>query len=161
MYLLDSNALITAKNLYYRFENVPGFWEWIRRGHESGVVGSIRQVREELLGGADELANWVTQLDQTFFLDETDDVVESLRLVAAWVQTQGYEQSSVAQFLSVADYFLVAAAHAGGHSVVSLETPSTGRARVKVPDVCAAFGVPCVRTFDMLREQNVRLVLAS
>lgn len=159
MYLLDSDALITAKNSYYRFENVPGFWEWIRRGHEAGVVGSIRQVRDELLGGADELALWVTELDQAFFLDETDEVVESLRLVAAWVQTQGYEQSAVAQFLSVADYFLVATAHAGGHSVVSLETPSAGRAKVKIPDVCAAFNVPCIRTFDMLRDERVRLVL--
>lgn len=159
MYLLDSDALITAKNTYYRFETVPGFWEWLRRGQESRVVGSVRQVRDEILDGADELAEWIADLDPSFFLDETDDVVESLRLVATWVQGQGYEQSAVAQFLSVADYFLVATAHAGGHSVVSLEVPSAGRAKVKIPDVCAAFGVPCVRTFDMLRDEDVRLVL--
>lgn len=159
MYLLDSDALITAKNSYYRFETVPGFWEWLRRGHESGVVRSVRQVRDEILGGADELATWITDLDQSFFLDDTDDVVESLRLIATWVQTQGYEQSAVAQFLSVADYFLVASAHAGGHSVVSLEIPSAGRAKVKIPNVCAAFNIPCVRTFDMLKHEGVCLVL--
>ena len=54
---------------------------------------------------------------------------------------------------------LVAAAHAGGHSVVSPQTAGAGRAKVKTPDACAAFDVACVRTSDMLRDQNVRLVL--
>ena len=54
---------------------------------------------------------------------------------------------------------LVVAAHAGGHSVVSPETAGAGRAKVKTPDDCAAFDVACVRTSDMLRDQNVRLVL--
>ena len=53
---------------------------------------------------------------------------------------------------------LVVAAHAGGHSVVSPETAGAGRAKVNIPDACAAFDVACVRTSDMLRDQNVRLV---
>ena len=32
-YLVDSNVVIQAKNLYYGFDFCPAFWDWIDRAH--------------------------------------------------------------------------------------------------------------------------------
>lgn len=57
-YLLDSNIFIQAKNLHYGFDFCPAFWEWIGREHANGRVYSIEKVRDELIGGDDEVAEW-------------------------------------------------------------------------------------------------------
>jgi Domain of unknown function (DUF4411) len=38
MYLLDSDVLISAKNLHYAFDLVPGFWSWLEQAHRDGRV---------------------------------------------------------------------------------------------------------------------------
>jgi hypothetical protein len=55
-YLLDANIFIQAKNLHYGFDFCPAFWEWLHAGNEQGKVFSIEKVRDELIGGDDELA---------------------------------------------------------------------------------------------------------
>ena len=54
-YLLDANVFIQAKNLHYSFDFCPAFWEWIDTEHAKGKVFSIEKVRDELIGGDDEL----------------------------------------------------------------------------------------------------------
>ncbi len=36
--LLDSNGLIQAKNLFYRFGFCPGFWDWLSVEHAKGTL---------------------------------------------------------------------------------------------------------------------------
>ena len=67
-YLLDTNVLITAKNLYYGIDFCPGFWNWIEEKGTDGAVGSVSKVRDELVSGDDELADWVKTLPPEFFL---------------------------------------------------------------------------------------------
>ena len=43
-YLLDTNTLIQAKNEYYAFDLCPGFWKWLERNNEGGMVHSIEPV---------------------------------------------------------------------------------------------------------------------
>jgi hypothetical protein len=57
-YLLDANVFVEAKNAYYGFDFAPGFWDWLDREHANGNVYSIEKVRDELIGGDDELADW-------------------------------------------------------------------------------------------------------
>ncbi|MCL2780448.1 MAG: DUF4411 family protein, partial [Actinomycetia bacterium] len=61
MYLLDTNVLIEAKNRYYAFDIAPGFWDWLDRAHGQSLACSIDAVRDELLDGNDELAEWAKQ----------------------------------------------------------------------------------------------------
>lgn len=58
MYLLDANVLIEAKNRYYAFDIAPGFWNWLRQAHQQALACSIEAVRDELLAGKDDLAEW-------------------------------------------------------------------------------------------------------
>lgn len=49
MYLVDTNVLIEAKNRYYAFDVVPGFWDWLEEAHLAGDVRSIKPVEQELV----------------------------------------------------------------------------------------------------------------
>ena len=69
-YLVDSDVLITAKNLYYAFDICPGFWESLLYHHRENQVFSIELVRKELLAGKDELSQWVkSKVPKDFFSD--------------------------------------------------------------------------------------------
>ena len=60
MFLVDSNVLIEAKNRYYGFDFHPGFWSWLERAHNNGLIVSLEAVARELRRGHDELAQWAT-----------------------------------------------------------------------------------------------------
>ncbi len=151
-YLLDTNVLITAKNLYYGIDFCPEFWNWIEAKATDGAVGSVSKVK-------DELADWIRTLPPEFFLQPLQSDVDAFQRISSWVAGGSYDQAAVAQFLQIADYYLCAQALGGGHTVVTLETPADGRRRVKIPSVCLAMIIPYINTFDMLRRERVRLVL--
>src|SRR5699024_11982821 len=58
--LLDSDALITAKNLHYRPDFCQGFWEWVEQGNLAQKIFSIDTVYQELCTGdsTDFLHGW-------------------------------------------------------------------------------------------------------
>ncbi len=58
MYLIDANVLINAKNTYYPFGLVPGFWSWVEQQAREGRLYSIVQVRQLRDRRADDPANW-------------------------------------------------------------------------------------------------------
>jgi len=77
----------------------------------------------------------------------------------AWVTAQGqFTDAAKEQFARGADGWLVAYAKAMGYVVVTQEQISADvRRRVPIPNVCTAFGVRYVDTFEMLRELGSRL----
>ena len=62
-----------------------------------------------------------------------------------------------------ADCYLVAHALESGYEVVTLETLSqpTAIKRIKIPNVCNAFGVNYVTLFEVLRCERAHFVLGS
>lgn len=83
----------------------------------------------------------------------------ALAAVSAWASGQRYEQSAVSTFLQVADYYLVAHALAGRHTVVSHEVPSASTRKIKIADACIGLGIKCMTPFEMLRRERARFVL--
>jgi hypothetical protein len=65
----------------------------------------------------------------------------------------------VSTFLQVADYYLVAHAHAHGHVVVTHEVPAASSKRIKIPNACIGLEVKCMTPFQMLRTERARFVL--
>jgi Domain of unknown function (DUF4411) len=160
-YLIDSNVLIQAKNGPYGFDFHPGFWEWLIDANTNGVLYSVAKVAEELRDGGDELADWVRDRDDSFFLAPDDRVVASLHACSQWVNGCGqYEPAAIATFLDdSADYYLVAHAHAHDHIVVTHERAENSRLRVKIPNACAGMNVDCVNPFQMLSAVGVQFVV--
>ncbi len=158
-YLLDSNIFIQAKNLHYGFDFCPAFWDWLDQNNASASVYSIEKVRDELIGGGDELADWAKVRDAGFFLPPNNDTVRSLAQVSSWASGGGYEPGAVSQFLQVADYYLVAQAHALGYVVVTHEVAANSVKKIKIPNACIALGVKSMSPYEMLRTERARFVI--
>lgn len=160
-YLLDANVFIQAKNDYYGFDLAPGFWEWLDREHENGNVFSVDKVRDELIEYGDHLSDWAKARGSDFFLPPDNLVAMSLTTLATWAGGGDYENVAVNQFLSGADYYLVAHAHAYGFEVVTHEVPAASRKKIKIPNACIAVNAKYLTTFQMLRREKAKLVLAA
>ena len=161
-YLVDSDVLITAKNLYYAFDICPGFWKSLLHHHREGQVFSVDRVRGELLAGrsTENLVKWVrNDVPEGFFLPaDTDEVARVYTEIMLWVQRHPmYFDHAKAKFATGADGWLVAYALVHGAIVVTNEQPAPGSKKdVKLPDVCDKFEVSRESTFSMLRVLGAR-----
>jgi len=156
-YVLDANVFLQAKNLHYGFDFCPAFWDWLKAQNQQGIVFSIEKVKDELVD--DDAAAWAASCVAAFFLKPDAKVVTSLATVGQWVAQQTYEPSAVNTFLQVADYYLVAHAHAYGYTVVTHEKPANSLKKVKIPNVCIGLQVKCMTPFEMLRVERAKFVL--
>ena len=159
-YLLDSNTFIQAKNEYYGFDTCPGYWDWLERENTAGNVFSIDRIGDELKEGTDQLAVWAAARGKDFFLPLDAAAVQAMTRVSNWVQGADYQEQAKRAFLRTADPFLIAYGLVHGHTVVTHEVHVEGeRRKVKIPSVCRALQVPCIRIFEMLRREGARFVM--
>jgi hypothetical protein len=79
--------------------------------------------------------------------------------VATWAGGGNYDPAAVSLFLQIADYYLVAHAHANQLVVVTHEVAGGSRKRIKLPDACIALGVKVMTPYEMLRTERARFVL--
>jgi len=160
MYLLDANIFIQAKNLHYGFDFCPAFWSWLDQGHANERVFSIEGVLDELAAGGDDLASWA-QARRGLFLRPDSGTVPSLSATSTWASGQQYDPAAVSTFLQVADYYLIAQAHALGFTVVTHEMAANSIKKIKLPGACLGLGVRFVTPYSMLRSERARFVLGD
>ena len=162
VYLLDADTLIQAKDEYYAFDLCPGFWTWLDQQNAAARIYSVQAVKDELARGNDELAKWAVDRDTRFFLPVDERTSGAMAAVSGWVQAGDFRDDAKRVFLTGADPWLIAHALAHGHKVVTHEVHVDGQKnKVKIPTVCRALNVPCMRTLEMLRTEGVRFVLAA
>lgn len=161
VYVLDANVFIEAARRYYAFDLAPRFWESLVHHAGTGQIRSIDRVKRELDRGRDELAAWADREFSHWFCstDETD-IVECFRDIMAWIYGQRqFSDAAKADFANGADGWLVAYSKVRGCVVVTHEMPAPdARRKIPVPNVCEAFGVPYLDTFEMLRALGIRFV---
>jgi len=160
-YLLDANIFIQAKNLHYGLDFCPAFWDWLIAQNQARKVFSIERVSDELKAVADELSGWANDRGASFFLPPDAAIVPSLGVVSTWANGQNYDPAAINTFLQVADYFLVAHAHAHGHTIVTHEIAAASTKKIKIPNACIGLNVKCVTPFEMLRTERARFVLPA
>lgn len=160
-YLLDANIFIQAKNLHYGFDFCPAFWTWLDEKLESGVVGSISRVGDELTDGTDDLAEWAKERKDSLFPQPDSSILPALTEVSAWAVGGGFDQAAVSTFLQIADSFLIAAALSGKHTLVTHERPANSVKKIKIPTACLSLGVPFCSPYEMLRKEKARFVLGK
>jgi len=159
-YVVDANVYITAFNSYYHFGFGTKFWDILRRCGPSGRIVTIDRVRDELLAKTDELSAWVRTLSEdTFVKSDRIDVVEEYRRLQNWANNQPqFIPAAKSAFASGNDAWIVAYALAGGQTVVTLEVLKPDiRKGIKIPNICDAFGIRCINTFEMLHELKEKL----
>jgi len=156
VYLLDSNIFIEAKNRYYAFDLAPVFWTWLDELCLE-QTRTISLVKDELIDGDDELAEWMNERKSEPWILEVDDAAtqQVFAQVADAVNNGSYKQAAKTHFLSKADPWLVAKGKVLEATVVTHERPNpfTGK-KVPLPNICENFGVNYMDTFDFLRSQS-------
>jgi len=168
LFLLDTDVLIAAKNLYYPIDRVPQFWVWILNNASHEHIKIPSRVIDEILRGNDELSQWVKTNRVVLELDEEVDAQD-------WSETltngYGYRSIGAAQQDLVeqrADPFLIAHAlfDTSVRRVVTLETVTTAPSNLpspinrKIPTVCDVLGVEHLDTFKLIRELDFRIPLS-
>jgi hypothetical protein len=149
-YLVDSNTFMEAARLYYSFDLAPGFWEWLVSESMRESIGSVEAVKEEITAGEGDLVDWAQdEAAADFWRPVTAATVEAAAALAQWAAEPGhaYTQAAVDEFLSKADFWIVAEAMATGSTVVtarrsrsnvtsrSRSTPDSGSGSADRPQV--------------------------
>ena len=159
MYLLDANIFIQSNRAHYGLDFVPAFWEWLDRTYAAGKLKSIKKVGAEIAAGNDDLTAWAA-MRPSLFVPLDSGCGSHLADVAYWANNHHFTQAAISEFLSVADYQLVAYAKAHDMTVVTMEKPEPQRKKkIKIPDACNALGVGWASPFDMLRTEKASFVL--
>ncbi len=162
-YLLDANTLIEAKNRYYQMSICPGFWDWLLRYKESGIVASVDSVGYELRKGNDALAEWA-KINSTMFLSESEketqdafmQIVQHISLLDPTMKAGALDE-----FLGGADPWIIAKAYVLKATVVTHERQNlANRRKFLIPNVCQYFDVPCMDTFELLNCLEAKFILA-
>ena len=147
---LDADVYIQAKNGPYKFERVPGFWEFLAKQFDEGNIKSLKKVYGELTEGSDILASWCRRMRPRGICVTADKAVqECYGRIANYVHTE-YKPHQANEFLRGGDGWVIAHAMATGGVVVAQESPKSKKGRIKVPNICRVFGVKCIGTYDML-----------
>lgn len=161
-YLLDSNTYIQAKNFYYGMDICPAYWDWLDQQFQLGTVASIEMIGKELKDGNDELAQWAKARPEHFIKNDDAETQSVLTKIVQVIVVGDYNTGNRDNFLAKADPWIIAKAKTIGATVVTHEAllaPNTKK--VKVPNICHQFDVPCLNTFQFLRELDARFILGS
>lgn len=153
-YLLDSSILIEAHRRYYGFDICSGFWDCLLHYGTNERLLSIDKVKEELQG-EDKLTQWANGAPECFFVStDNGEITAYYGVIIEWVRNQKqFRISAIDEFARVADGWLIAYARVNNFIIVTHEVYAANvRNRVPIPNVCKAFNVPIIDTFDMLRE---------
>jgi hypothetical protein len=160
-YVLDANVFMSAKNLHYGFDFCPAFWEWLIHAGNAGSVFSIDKVADEINAGQDDLAAWARNEGRELFRRTPAALAAQFIALSAWVTSQQYSPAAINVFLQAADFYLIAHAMAGGHTVVTHEVPANTSNRIKIPDACLGLDVRFMTPYQMLRTERARFVLGG
>ena len=161
LYVLDTNVLISARDQYYGFDQVPEFWDWLLHQARAGKVKVPREALDEVLEGKphhskDMLYDWARSKDNEPVLDLGSANIELVQHVL----DQGYSSDLTEDQVSAlrADPFIVAHALVDRTSrcVVSNENskPTRQPHKRKIPDVCAKLSIQCVPAATFIRALN-------
>jgi len=130
----------------------PGVWEKVEQLISDQVLCSSEEIYIEIVAEDDALADWAKKRKQ-IFLPTNEDVQ---RYVKDILQTH----SNLLELKinkSGADPFLIAMAMLHKCAVVTEEKPSGGPERSKIPDVCRAYAIECIKVLEMLKREGLRL----
>ena len=158
IYVPDTNVLVAAYHHYYAPDLCPGFWDCLSHYIAVDRIRIIDRVYAEILSPA-ALVDWVAQATgNRFAITGTQSVANAYRQLIDWVQdSPQFTTAARAGFARSADGWLAAYAMANGAVVVTNEVSSPdARRRVPLPDLCEQFNIPCINTFEMLRDLGVQ-----
>ena len=143
--------MIQSANTYYPLHIFTRFWSWLDSGIREGWIRSVYSVYNEIKY-PDDLKQWADTRANSLFIDESDINIQDIyKDITGWVNSN-YEPEQARAFLDVADPWLIATAVEKEATVVTQEAKkSPGAKKVKIPNVCEKFEVPCIDIFTLIK----------
>ena len=171
-YVLDANVFIEAHQKHYSFDICPGFWKALVAQHARRRVVSIDRVHVELTDidaelteTDDVLRDWAENTAPKEFFKQTKDqaVIDMFADMVRWVNSEPqFRRAAKAEFLTVADGWVIAYAKVNALTVVTHEVHAPDvQKKVPMPNVCLEFDVDYVNTFEMLEDLKVKFILST
>jgi hypothetical protein len=156
LYCVDTSAWIDAVRDYNPASTLfDGFWAFIEQQIEDGVIITPEEVlvemRPKTLKDSKVFAKLIRRVEATLFVKP--DTALQARFKAVLRKYPDLTTKGKPLAKSDGDAWVVALAQERGAVVVAHESPKPGAARPwKIPDVCVAEGVRCIRLPELLNE---------
>lgn len=160
-FVVDANVFIDLAR-YYPADIAPTFWPLLVECAEAKQWLSIDRVRTEIAKKEDWISEWANDHKEFFMSTERKDVAKDVAKeygrIQEWASRQEYRQVALDRLGRGADGWLVAYAVVEDLRVVTNEVAEPkSRTNIKIPDICKAFGVDCVKMLEMMRALEIRL----
>ena len=151
LYCLDTNVLIEAWNKHYSMDLCPQYWDILDQLAEQGRIFCTMEVKRELEKTDDALYAWAKEHPHLF--REVDEATQECLIKIMHSHPKLVDNI---KGRSLADPWVIAHAKATGAVLVTKESFSNSAKRIKIPDVCATYGVRCVDEFVFLTQAGIR-----
>ncbi len=170
LYLLDANVLIEANADYYPPARIPQFWLWLARRAKQGIVKMPVAILDEITpNNSDEpFTGWLSQNRNDLQFNE---LTTNAMLNHVYHEGYGFNQNSDPVQLEILQNDAVLVSYGlidtEARKVVTMEKRQTPQDTLplptnrKIPLVCRLLGIPCITTFDLIRELDFRIPLAD
>ena len=168
LYLLDANVLIEANGDYYPQDRIPQFWLWLARMAQRDIVKAPPVILDEITPNeSDEpFTGWFNQNRRDLQFDEPPS---SSMLNRVFLEGYGFAQNADLRQSALArnDAQLISYAltDPAARKVVTMEARQSPHETLplprnrKIPLVCRLLGIPCINTFELIRELDFRIPL--
>ncbi|MBT9132402.1 MAG: hypothetical protein DDT33_00918 [Firmicutes bacterium] len=151
-YVIDTCSLTQLRRVYphdvYPFQAV---WDKVGDLADRGILISIEDVYEELKVQDDEVFDWAKKYSHMFL--PLDAIVQTK---ASQVLREHPNLIDLKKKKSSADPFIIATALLYSCTVVTEERMSDSLRVSKIPDVCKAYKIGCIKLLELLRRDNPR-----
>ncbi|MGP8247595.1 MAG: DUF4411 family protein [Bryobacteraceae bacterium] len=144
-YSIDTSSLITAWRFTYPPARFPSLWSKMENLIQSGDLRASRFVLEELKRGEDDLYRWANR-QPGLFVDPDEAEQRKSRAILAEFPGLVHEGEDRIN----ADPFVIALAEVRRMVVISEEVQSGNPNKPKIPNVCAARGVRCMKLLGLM-----------
>jgi hypothetical protein len=149
VYCFDTSAFLDGWNRNYPPDVFPQLWATIEERIAQGSIIATEEVREELSRKDDALLKWAKR-QQGLFRDldsfQQEHVSEMLAKYPRLIEQK--------KGRSGADPFVIALARVSGATVVTGENDDGTHEKPKIPTVCTAYGVRCIKVLDFIRDNG-------
>ena len=148
-YSLDTSALIDCWERNYPQDIFPTLWQKLDEMIERGELLLSEELLEELDRKSTGLYDWVRARDYLICPTDEDIQASVTEILATFPR-----MTELIKNRSMGDPWVIAVAKVKVCTVVSGEKSSGQNDKPRIPNVCAHFGIKCIKTVDLLREQG-------
>jgi len=153
-YVIDTSALVTAKN-YYPPKNFKPFWDFLIKLNKKHKLIIIDKVKTEIENGYDYLSNDFAKKITT----SDSDISEVVNLFPQIMKSlSGSQKIGINQWLKCPDPYVIAYGYYlknDGKDVIILHSEKESGLKIRIPYVCNIIGLKQALVHRIIEEEKL------